>query len=419
MSYSAKVDYYTILGVPRTATVEELKQAYRVKAKELHPDKNRGKDATAKFQQLQEAYAVLGSPERRQLYDDGNFTAAVDPTTEATDADYDPIPCDACGCISAQPRFVQYDRVISFMVASYRTRPAGVFCPSCASRKLFINSLITGAVGWLGIWGIAWSITSILRNLRGGVKSPGVNAYVLGRQAAYFYQQGRFDLARVLAKESLNFLKKSRTRDDDYDLGNSVSELAKTIQKQSGSSPKKLRSRWSGWSSPARSALAGFAISIAAWVFLFNISEGSSGPTQNPSPRAHPTDGNPTVRGVSNPARHSASSEDEYIDVPGAHGHTYRVRMSDYRRLKPIYDSIESRQQAISYRVTRVNSEHEELERRRNSLDSYSEHAVGAFNRDVDKWNLSNRQLRAESEALDREIDSYNSELERVGRRVR
>jgi hypothetical protein len=121
-----------------------------IRAEELQPDKYRQKDATQRFQQLQEAYLVLGNPERKRLFDRGDYEAAVNPATKATEADFDPVLRDGCGCISAQPRFVQYDRVISVVFASYKIRPAGVFSLKCASKRSFVKTLITGAGGWLG-----------------------------------------------------------------------------------------------------------------------------------------------------------------------------------------------------------------------------------------------------------------------------
>jgi len=72
----ATQDYYSLLGVSKTASAQEIKTAYRKLALQYHPDRNKGnKEAEEKFKEVTKAYEVLGDPQKRQTYD--QFGAAA------------------------------------------------------------------------------------------------------------------------------------------------------------------------------------------------------------------------------------------------------------------------------------------------------------------------------------------------------
>lgn len=63
-------DYYKVLGVPRSASADEIKHAYRKLARQYHPDKNKAKNAEDKFKDINEANEVLSDAEKRKAYDE-------------------------------------------------------------------------------------------------------------------------------------------------------------------------------------------------------------------------------------------------------------------------------------------------------------------------------------------------------------
>lgn len=67
-------DYYETLGVPRNASEADIKKAHRKLARQFHPDRNPGdKTAAARYDEIQQAYSVLGSPEKKAHYDKFGF----------------------------------------------------------------------------------------------------------------------------------------------------------------------------------------------------------------------------------------------------------------------------------------------------------------------------------------------------------
>lgn len=62
-------DFYSVLGVPRNASPEDIKKAYKKQARLYHPDKNKNQGAEEKFKEISEAYKVLTDPDKRGIFD--------------------------------------------------------------------------------------------------------------------------------------------------------------------------------------------------------------------------------------------------------------------------------------------------------------------------------------------------------------
>lgn len=82
-----KIDYYSTLGLSSTASGSEIKRAYRKLAMKYHPDRNRGNEEWAhdKFKDINEAFNVLGDPEKRRQYDYFGVTGNIGDIFENTE----------------------------------------------------------------------------------------------------------------------------------------------------------------------------------------------------------------------------------------------------------------------------------------------------------------------------------------------
>jgi molecular chaperone DnaJ len=77
---NGRKDYYKSLGVAKTASDKEIKDAYRKLARKYHPDVNPGnKEAEEKFKELSEAYEILSNAEKRKDYDSGGMAGGPGP----------------------------------------------------------------------------------------------------------------------------------------------------------------------------------------------------------------------------------------------------------------------------------------------------------------------------------------------------
>lgn len=79
-------DHYAALGVPRTASMEEIRSSYHEQVMHQHPDRNPDVHDTSRFRELQEAYEVIGDPCRRRAYDEEIRGSERDSTEQRTAA---------------------------------------------------------------------------------------------------------------------------------------------------------------------------------------------------------------------------------------------------------------------------------------------------------------------------------------------
>ncbi|MBD2551551.1 J domain-containing protein [Microcystis elabens FACHB-917] len=203
--------YYSVLGVEPNSTQELIRKAYKKKCLEVHPDVNKLDNAHESFVQLQKAYEILGNAEERSKYDAQCIevpsvkSSTVNDTTES-DNTFEPMRCSICNCVSAQPRYVVFWETISFF-SSIRSPVQGVMCTKCAGNAALQATRKSLIFGWWGIWGLIFTPMSVIGNMAGGSKPPENNGRILLHQSWYFLQNGRLDLAYLLADDAHKYLK--------------------------------------------------------------------------------------------------------------------------------------------------------------------------------------------------------------------
>jgi hypothetical protein len=264
--------YYAVLQVAPNASAALIKAAYRHRAMELHPDRNKAPSATAEFQLLTLAYGVLIDSNQRAAYD--TQAAVVEPDrasksgSSAAPPSHEPIACSVCSKITAQPRYAVFWEVKSFLVVSQRTPIQGIFCPSCAEKKSFRASGITWLLGWWGIpWGPIFSVHAILSNLVGGEKPALMNARILAYQAIAFGLRGHSNIAIGIAREGFKFAKKIPKNEP---LRESLMNSLENILKSAAPNTPVMVNGWSRLNRPFYVQGGVIAVAVVALVIVFS-----------------------------------------------------------------------------------------------------------------------------------------------------
>lgn len=250
--------YYAVLGLPPGADMAAIKAAYRSRVKAVHPDRNRSGQATEEFQRLVEAYRVLKDVVHRAEYD----ATGVHPLTDDGD-DYPstPFACSHCGTVTAQPRYVVFHQVKSFLLWAKRHRVEGIFCRHCADVAAVRASTATWLSGWWSPPGLVLAPLALIRNLFGGSKPRDQNARLLIRQARAFLALDEFDLARALTDQAARFARLSVHK-------RQVEDLRLAAPATPG---RRLRDRWAPWASGVFAAQLAPLVALPVVIGVFAL----------------------------------------------------------------------------------------------------------------------------------------------------
>lgn len=222
--------YYAVLGLAPGAEPKAIKAAYRSRVKAVHPDRNGSAGAAEEFQRLVEAYATLKDVVRKAEYDS---TAAHGIAEDDLSRPAVPLACGGCGKVTAQPRYVAFHQVKSYLLWARGHRVEGIFCRDCADRAAVRASSASWAWGWWSPPGLLLTPVALLRNLLGGTKPARDNLRLLLRQARAFLERGDPDIAHALALQASAYARDPAQRRQVEDM------LHRT-----GACGRRLRNRW-------------------------------------------------------------------------------------------------------------------------------------------------------------------------------
>ncbi|MBX9643196.1 MAG: J domain-containing protein [Novosphingobium sp.] len=253
--------YYATLEVPPSASISEIKSAYRRLAKKYHPDKEGGVGDVGRIVAINLAYDVLSDPNSRAEYDRPKRQRSSGENRQAIE----PLRCHACRKIAALPRNLVFWRVASLILATSSSPVQGIYCANCANAEAIRSTVITSLFGWWGFpWGPIMTMGKGFRNAVGGERDSERDEAMAWYNAVAFAQAGQVQLAYAIA-DYLSIAK-------DPEIRESAENLARLCLQDGASSAGKLKDPWLQVKaqSPLRIAILAMIPAIAAGLILAN-----------------------------------------------------------------------------------------------------------------------------------------------------
>jgi hypothetical protein len=215
-------DFYSILGLEKSASLRDIKAAYRVLAKKYHPDVNKSAAAARQMQSVTEAYETLGDPIKRAEYDQiremGGGSAQVASEQSVH------VACKKCGKVDSTLRVSTITTVWSFVFFSTYRGWSQILCAKCRVLESLKFNLQVLFFGWWGIpWGIIWTIVFFIKNAMGGHQPRENNAVLLATVGKNLIDAGDYIEAEKALIESL------KLKDNKY-----VQDLLRTAKSRAG-----------------------------------------------------------------------------------------------------------------------------------------------------------------------------------------
>lgn len=408
--------YYRILEISLTASAAEIKSAFRRKAMEYHPDRCTLPNATELFQKVNAAYQVLSDPESRARYD----TSTVETTDSAQPAPRgpDPICCSVCGKVSAQPRYVIFYRVVSFLTASRSDPVQGIYCNKCAEKASLKATVFTWALGWWGIpFGPIFTVHALFVNMFGGKRPVDINARILAHQAWYLAAIGRMDVARAVAEQALALALKisPKVAEDGAHLRAQLDAFIASFPLQS---PKpRLANAWARLRRPFF-IQAGIMTAVMAAIWIYSAQPNASpNYATSPSVPAHYSYTAP----VSSPSPTPAFSTPDLSVKPSREATTLRAVTEPAQVTAPagVRPSVGTDNVLSMAQITYCLAQKIRLDAAQRVLSRYASTDIDRFNTMVDDYNSRCGQYRYEKssrEAAKDAVEPFRAQYDQEGR---